>query len=58
MATRKKSPVGAVVVLMLSDGEIEMGSNDSSVNHADCYLPGPIILFQPVIDLFGLRSGL
>ena len=58
MATHKKSLVGAVVVLMLSDGEIETGNSGSIVNHADCYSHGPTSLLQLTIDSFGLKSGL
>lgn len=40
----QKSHVGAVVVLMLSGGEIETGSNGSSVNRVVCYSHGQIML--------------
>jgi hypothetical protein len=57
MAKSKKSPVGAVVVLMLSGGETEVVSSVLSVNPVASYLLGRTLLFHPLIVLSGLRNG-
>ncbi len=57
MAKSKKSPVGVVAVLMLSDGEIEAVSNVLSVNRVAFYLLGRTLLLHPVIVLSGSRNG-